>query len=91
MHAPGGPEMLKIEERAVPRPQCGQVLIRGGTTSVGLTAVAIAKVYEMEVAATSRSRAGVSLTTYSGDVSNRRWQDRGAHALMSSHLLEKPP
>lgn len=28
MHAPGGPEVLKIEQRPVPQPQPGQVLIR---------------------------------------------------------------
>jgi len=28
LHSPGGPEMLKIEQRPVPRPQAGEVLIR---------------------------------------------------------------
>jgi NADPH:quinone reductase-like Zn-dependent oxidoreductase len=28
MYAPGGPEVFKIEERAIPTPQPGQVLIR---------------------------------------------------------------
>ena len=50
----GGPEVLKVESRPIPTPQHGEVLIRGGTTSVGLAAAAIAKNHGTFVAATTR-------------------------------------
>lgn len=76
------PEMLQTAWgalfRALRLKQGDRLLIRGGTTSVGLAATAIARAHGVEVGATSRTRSGEALVRAAG--ADRFFLDDGALA-----------
>src|SRR5438552_932164 len=56
LDAPGPPEALRVRELPVPEPRPGWVLIRGGTSSVGMATAILAKDRGLTVLSTTRQR-----------------------------------
>ena len=54
LEAPGPPDALQVREIPIPIPQPGWVLIRGGTSSVGMAAAVLAKDHGLTVLSTTR-------------------------------------
>src|SRR5258707_1300488 len=66
VHQFGGPEVLKLEEIPTPKPDAGQVLVRGASGGVGTAAVQIARAIGMTVFGTAGTDKGLDLVKREG-------------------------